>query len=285
MKNRDRFMNGTHIRKLAPIHQSQTEINQDLACDEDIIIDESPLSIKLHGQTLAVMMRSAFSIEDDRDLVCGYLYQEGIIQSLADLEQCEPCVSRPQSQMNVFLAPGVYVDGPIQARFLNSSCGLCSVSHLNEVCQKLNKIQNPMHLTQAQIDQLLLSFKGLGSAFKLTGGCHVGALYDANFHLIGIKEDIGRHHVVDKLAGLQLRLAKEIQENRKILVISSRAGFEIVQKAVKMGVQAVVCLGAGSQMAIDLAIAMALPLYTFAKMGKSNRFIGKSNESHQASHN
>jgi FdhD protein len=68
-------------------------------------------------------------------------------------------------------------------------------------------------------------------------------------------------------------------------VISSRAGFEIIQKAIKMGVQAVVCLGAGSQMAIDLAIAMALPLYTFAKMGKSNRFIGKSNESHQASHN
>ncbi len=280
MKNRNRFMTGTHIRKLAidqsqTEKQSQTEINQELSSDEDIIIDESPLSIKLHGQTLAVMMRSAFSTEDDRDLVCGYLYQEGIIQSLADLEQCEPCLARPQSQINVFLMPGVYVDTPIQARYLNSSCGLCSVLHLNEVCQKLNKIQNPIHLTQAQIDQLLHSFKKLGQAFKLTGGCHVGALYDEHFNLIGIKEDIGRHHVVDKLTGLQLRLAKEIQVHSKILVISSRAGFEIIQKAIKMGVQAVVCLGAGSQMAIDLAIAMDLPLYTFAKIGKSNHFIGK----------
>ncbi len=255
-------MNGAHVRILENLR-------------EDYVIDESPLSIKLHGQTLAVMMRTFLGIEDDRDLVCGYLYNEGLINSLEDLEQCEPCPSRPTSQMNVFLAKGVYIEGPIQARYLNSSCGLCSVSHLHEVCQKLRTITHPITLSQSQIDQLLIAFKGLGSSFQITGGCHVGALFDEQLQLLGVKEDIGRHHVVDKLSGLKLRLTGSSQQDRKILVMSSRAGFEIIQKAIKMGVNAVVCLGAGSQMAIDLAIAMNLPLYTFSKLGKSSHFIDK----------
>ncbi len=231
----------------------------------DWVIDESPLALRLHGVEFAVLMRSCFGEEDDLDLIRGFLYSEGLIEAISDLKALAPCPSRPKDQINAFLQDGILVQRERKARYLNSSCSLCSAGKIDELCQLIPKITEPIELDAEKIEDLLVQFKGLGNAFKSTGGCHIGAIFDRDLKLIGVKEDIGRHNVVDKLIGLRLRLG--LMDTAMILVMSSRAGFEIIQKAGIGRFSAVVSLGAASHLAVELSQNIALPLYSFARSG------------------
>ena len=267
----------------------------------DYLIEESALSLWINQQPAAVFMRTP---QHDLDLVCGFLWSEKIIEELDDLSYLNPCWRAPYRKIHAYLADGVWVRPTQRSNYISSSCGLCSLEDvkkpsqhqyphirpnlhtldlidrvaptLDAIEQKRQRlrIQSDLYaLSQKKIACYLADFNRQDSWFSQTGGCHAAALYAPhNMHARYFREDVGRHNAVDKVFGAAFR-AQQYDLHNWVLLVSSRAGFEIIQKAVHVGVGAVITLGAASAMAHRYAKQHHLPLFSFTKKSKSHRHL------------
>lgn len=239
---------------------------------QDSLAEEEPLTLTMQGEPYAVFMRTP---GDDRALIYGFLYTERVIEALDDVEALNHCVTRPGMRMRLRLASGV--SAPKQARrdFISSSCGLCSLRDLDDDTLSAHMLSmlpgwSPKMFESAELLKLYQEFDQLPSLFSVTGGAHVAALINPQGELRHQRSDVGRHNAVDKVIGAAL-LSGELSLRGWSLWVSSRAGFEIVSKAIAAEVSALVTLGAASGAAHRLAVASGLPLYSFTRGAKTHR--------------
>lgn len=247
---------------------------------DDILVTEEPLEIRLgHGPLddrrefrLSVTMRTP---GHDAELALGFLYTEGIITAPDELLRVEHCANvKPEERGNVVraeLRPEVELDAARWQRnfYTTSSCGVCGKSSLEAVhAQCRLRIEPWGAIDAAVITALPERMREAQTVFRHTGGIHAAALFDRAGKLLLLREDIGRHNAVDKLIGAALH-GRLTTDNCQLLV-SGRAGFELVQKCVVAGIPLMAAVGAPSSIAVDLARQHGLTLVGFLRGERFN---------------
>ena len=242
---------------------------------EDELVVEEPLEIRVGQQSLIVVMRTP---GHDFELAAGFLYTESLITSSDEIEiiaYCEeetsdaqdPDVSSLQNIINVQLTEELNLDAQSgwQRNFhANASCGLCGKMTIESVRQQVSPVKSGFHLNQAVLYPLNDRLRRAQSVFEKTGGLHAAGLFDEEGELLIVREDIGRHNAVDKVIG-QALLSDLVPLDRHILMVSGRASFEIVQKALFARIPIIVAVSAASTLAVDLAQEGNLTLIGFMR--------------------
>ncbi|MFO7822669.1 MAG: formate dehydrogenase accessory sulfurtransferase FdhD [Cyclobacterium sp.] len=254
---------------------------------QDLMAMEEPLQIRLefekagvwHKKDLLVTMRSP---GDDFDLATGFLYSEGIIHGEKDILLMRYCRQvKEEEKGNVLLvrlAPNPEMDllGLDRNFYTHSSCGVCGKTAIDAVrCKAASLSEDP----EWQVDpDTLMSLSGNlqehQTGFKYTGGLHAAVLFDANGKMELIREDVGRHNTLDKLIGGALRQNIPIDQ-RKMVLLSGRVSFEMVQKSVTAGIPLLMAFGAPTSLAVDLAKEKNMTLIGFLKKDGFNVYSGK----------
>lgn len=225
---------------------------------------------------LAVTMRTP---GDDFELVAGFLHGESVVKRTEDLRELTYCRGAEEQEYNVVearLAPGVVPDLERLRRnfYTTSSCGVCGKASLDAVeahgCERLPA--GPA-VDGSLLRELPDRLRAAQAVFEKTGGLHAAGLFDAAGEPLIVREDVGRHNAVDKTLGRAL-LDRRLPARDGILVVSGRASFELVQKAVVAGVPVMVAVGAPSSLAVDLAERFGMTLVGFAREGGFNIYCG-----------
>jgi FdhD protein len=223
--------------------------------DQDLLAREEPLEIRVEGRSVAVTMRTP---GHDRELAAGFLFTEGVVDGADDLVALAHLAGdRDGNTIDVRLAGGVAahreaLDHATRELYATSSCGICGKASIDRIRVLAPAVSPPPELDPAMLVTLPALLRAAQVGFAATGGLHGAALVGFDGRLEVVREDVGRHNAVDKVLGWRL-LADRVPVDDRILLVSSRAGFEIVQKARVAGVTTVVCLGAATSLAVDLA--------------------------------
>ncbi len=254
---------------------------------DDLAVEE-PLEIRVSrvadggrrvSDALAVTMRTP---GDDFELVAGFLHGEGVVPSadaLHELTYCRGNDPRKTQTYNVVearLAPGVSFDADALRRnfFTSSSCGVCGKASLESVeARGCRPVESDLTLDAGVLASLPERLREGQDVFARTGGLHAAGLFTAEGSCSVVREDVGRHNAVDKAVGYML-LHGALPAADHVLVVSGRASFEILQKAVTAGVPVVVAVGAPSSLAVDLATRFGVTLAGFARNGAFNVYVG-----------
>lgn len=240
-----------------------------LCSRDDAIAVEEPLEIGLRtpdaAQIITVTMRTP---GDDFALAAGLLLAEGIISCSADILDIE------QSSANQVWLTLASSQGERLARFKrefisNSSCGVCGKMSVQALGLQVDK-QWPAFAPIALPEMLVLPdrLRQSQALFDETGCVHAAGLFDRAGNLLLIAEDVGRHNAVDKVLGRAL--LDGVDATQSVLVVSARAGFELVQKALVARVPVMVAVGAPTSLAVDLAREYGLSLVAFARGASCN---------------
>ncbi|MGH8142789.1 MAG: formate dehydrogenase accessory sulfurtransferase FdhD [Steroidobacteraceae bacterium] len=209
---------------------------------------------------------------DDENLAVGLLYGEGIVNQAGDIDAVESSTRRP-NVVNVRLRPEVRFElQPPTRRFsAGSACGVCGTTGLDAAIARAaaTRIAEGGRVELS----VLLGLPGLmrkqQSKFGDTGGVHAAALFDFSGNLQNLAEDVGRHNAFDKLVGRNL-IAGRLPLKEHIVLLSGRASFELVQKALRAGVAVLAAIGAPSSLAVNLALASGLTLAGFLRPTQCN---------------
>jgi FdhD protein len=252
---------------MAAERRDRTDPRMHRRIDRDGVTDEvaveEPLEIRVDGSPLAVTMRTP---GNDEELALGFLHGEGLITEARE--------AGPPSDL---AANTIEVAGPLirdpgsRSFYTSSSCGICGRGSIESVA-----VDAPMAPDGPRIARTLLASlpDGLAQpAFELTGGLHATGLFEASGELLIAREDVGRHNAMDKVIGRAL-IEGAVPLADRILCVSGRLGFELVQKATVAGCPILVGVGAPSSLAIDLAADRGMTLAGFARGGEVNVYCG-----------
>jgi FdhD protein len=223
------------------------------ATRHDTLAVEEPLEIRVRGRSVAVTMRTP---GHDRELAAGFLLTERIISERKQLVDIAPCRAslEPQNTLDVFLRSGAEVDFARLTRhvFATSSCGLCGKASIESVQQHFPSVKSKITVSSNTILRLPARMKRAQQTFAKTGGLHAAALFDSRGKLIVLREDVGRHNAVDKVIGWGF-LKNKLPFDSQILLVSGRASFEIMQKALAARIPIVCAVSAPSSLAVEFA--------------------------------
>ncbi len=256
--------------------------------ERDTLVVEEPLEIRLswvrtedgrrRTEPLAVTMRTP---GEDFELVAGFLHGEGVVTMPEEILELTYCRSGEGEQeyntVEARLRPGVAFDMDALRRnfYATSSCGVCGKASLDAVGAMGCRVLSAGPMFEASLLPTLPDrLRSRQDAFDRTGGLHAAGLFDTTGECLGVREDVGRHNAVDKVLG-EAFLAHELPASEALLVVSGRASFELVQKAVMAGVPALVAVGAPSTLAVDLAKRFGQTLVGFARDGGFNVYTGE----------
>ncbi len=274
---------------VAPIAITRVE-NGNSASAEDLLVTEEPLEIRLgygpeHDRTeirLSVTMRTP---GNDEELARGFLYTEGLITDPVQLLRVAYCENvKEEERGNVVRAelhPSVEVDPAKWQRnfYTTSSCGVCGKSSIAAVQVNCpTALPKAPELSPALITALPDRMRAAQTVFKHTGGIHAAALFNAQGDLLLLREDVGRHNAVDKVIGAALASGMVTPSGVEgcVLLVSGRAGFELVQKCVVAGIPAMAAVGAPSSLSVQLARASGLLLIGFLRDERFNIYAGQA---------
>jgi FdhD protein len=229
----------------------------------DDIAGEEPLEIRVAGRAVSVTMRTPGY---DDELAAGFLVGEGILSRRADLEHVRRCDRDSGALVDVLVSPGVAVDFARLTRhvFASSSCGVCGSATIDAVRQKFEPAREGPRVDPELFYTLAEQLRRAQPTFDRTGGLHGAAVFDHAGRLLVAREDVGRHNAVDKVIGHAF-LAGLLPLGSHILMVSGRASFEIVQKALSAGIPIVAAVSAPSTLAIDLADESNITLVGFLR--------------------
>jgi FdhD protein len=254
---------------------------------EDSLVIEEPLEIQLSFERKRVRVVKSIAVTmrtpgNDTELAAGFLLTEGIIEGCSAIEAWEsPEVARPgaarENKIRAVLKDGVAVDLCSMERhfYTTSSCGVCGKTSL-EAVRVMGRIEldpdRPLwdaHL----IGGLPAALRSSQVIFEATGGLHGAGLFDEGGRMLAVREDVGRHNAVDKLIGAQV-LEGRVPLAGHLMVVSGRASFELVQKAVMAGIPVLAAVGAPSSLAVDLARQFGATLLGFVGQSRFNVYSG-----------
>lgn len=271
---------------------------------DDVLAVEEPLEIRLGFRKDGRLEHNAISITmrtpgDDLNLAAGFLFTEGILkhrEQIARIRHCgirggnptgregaQPEIRSISSSIEnntiiVEIADGVDIDLKRLERhfYTSSSCGVCGKSSIEALHTGVETLRDDltatieMEMLHALPEKLLTK----QSAFERTGGLHASAIFDLDGSVRSIAEDVGRHNALDKVIG-QAFLAGEVPMSDRILMVSGRASFELVQKALMAGIPILAAVGAPSSLAVELAREYGMTLIGFLRGGRFNIYTGE----------
>ena len=222
--------------------------------ERDEIAVEEPLEIRVDGEALSVTMRTP---GNDEELALGFLFGEGLIN--------EPRAAGPTTDFaaNIIDVTGPLLSDPGQRNFYTtSSCGVCGKGAIEQVAVDAPHATAGPSVARALLAALPEQLRQPG--FERTGGMHATGLFSAEGELICVREDVGRHNAIDKVIGRSL-LDGGLPLQGKILCVSGRISFELVQKAAVAGAPILVGVGAPTSLAVELAAERGMTLAAFAR--------------------
>ncbi len=248
----------------------------------DYLVTEEPLELRLTSplQTIAVTMRTPGA---DFDLAAGFLYSEGIISAREDLQTMSYCVDASVEEeqryniVNIKLKEELSPDLKSLERhfFTTSACGVCGKASITALkirgCSPISPETKVPAEVIYDLPNKLRSSQGL---FTATGGLHAVGLFDWQGELLKLREDVGRHNALDKLIGSAF-LARELPLSDRIIMVSGRSSFEILQKCIAARVPIVCAVSAPSSLAVSLAQEFGITLIGFLRGQKFNIYSGK----------
>ena len=243
----------------------------------DAVTVEEPLEIQIHGQSVAVVMRTP---KDDFDLVAGFLLTEGIIASPGELGAVSYCESaEPPNLENVIdvrLASDASFDAEQLRRnfYASSSCGVCGKASIDQIKTQAAAIDVDFSIGTDILYELNDRLRQAQTVFEQTGSLHAAGLFDARGELLVLREDVGRHNAVDKMVG-SFVLSDRLPPKESVLMVSGRTSFEIVQKALMAGIPIVAAVSAPSSLAVDLAREANMTLVGFLRGRGCNVYAGE----------
>jgi FdhD protein len=251
-------------RRIIAVRGSSLEIR------DDRVVGEAPLEIRAAGPrqepvAVAVTMRTpGFEAE----LAVGFLRTEGLIDGPEVLSTAggDPgSLSQPDDTILVRLSRP-FDDSKIAERHFiaTASCGICGKASIDEVALRSDPLPDGPVVPRAIILALPDLLRAAQKAFDETGGLHAAGLFAPNGELIAIREDVGRHNALDKLVGSQV-LAGAMPLHDRILMVSGRVSFEIIQKAAVAGIPIVCAVSAPSDLAIETAERLGVTLIGFLR--------------------
>ena len=274
--------------------------------EQDVVVVEEPLEIRVDGRPLVVTMRTP---GHDEELAAGFLHAEGMLADGARIASLRT-VSGDRAaaggggaarirvtafagdRVEVALAgggamgapspepaaPGAEPAAPIapapasEREFrATAACGVCGKASMDELDQALPPVA-PVECRPGLWETLPDRLRAEQTLFHATGGIHAAGVFTLDGELLCVREDIGRHNAVDKVVG-HFVLSGATPLRDRILVVSGRAGFELVQKALMAAIPAMVSVGAASSVAVDMAAAAGMALYSFAGPGRGNLHV------------
>ncbi|HEY1711428.1 MAG TPA: formate dehydrogenase accessory sulfurtransferase FdhD [Solirubrobacteraceae bacterium] len=226
---------------------------------EDVVALEEPLEIRVDGAALAVTMRTP---GNDEELALGFLYGEGLIDGPREAGLTEDLANN-----TIEVAGPLTRDPGVRRFYTTSSCGVCGKGALEEVAVLSAPVSAGPLISRALAAELPNRLEQPG--FRRTGGLHATGLFDADGELLHTREDVGRHNAMDKVVGRAL-LDGGLPLSGRVLCVSGRLSFELVQKAAVAGAPILIGVGAPSSLAIELADDRGLTLCGFARRGTVN---------------
>ena len=260
------------------------------ALEQDLIVVEEPLEIRVDGKPLVVTMRTP---GEDEELAAGFLHAEGIIAGAAGIASIRAVAGEGATgtagearirvtdfagdRVEVVLAERAAAAGGSAATAAErefratAACGVCGKESIDDLDQALPPI-TPVECRPALFEALPERLRAAQTLFEATGGIHAAGIFTLEGEPLCVREDIGRHNAVDKAIG-HFVLRDEAPLRNRILVVSGRAGFELVQKALKAAIPAMVSVGAASSVAVDMATTAGMALYSFAGRGRGNLHV------------
>jgi FdhD protein len=234
---------------------------------KDALVVEAALQININNKPYTVVMRTP---GDDFELIRGLLYAEDIYKNKENLE-FEIIEKRENgfSIINTQIPKTLLGKGYLNKRTLLSvsSCGICGKQKLDDISVVGKKLVNTFNFDSHKIELMFYEMKQQQETFELSGGSHAAALFNSNYKLINVKEDIGRHNAVDKVIG-ELLINSSIK-NAKCLLVSGRVSYEIISKAFIAKIPYVIAVSACSTLAVDFAKEFGICLIGFSRGKKA----------------
>jgi FdhD protein len=236
----------------------------------DRVVGEAPLEILAAGPdqepvAVAVTMRTP---GHEAELAVGFLRTEGLIDGpeVASFEGGDPVILNQPDDTIIVRLSVPFDDSTVAERHFvaTASCGICGKASIDEIEMRCETLPEGPVVARSVILALPDLLRAAQKAFDETGGLHAAALFTPHGELIAIREDVGRHNALDKLIGSQL-LAGELPLHERIVMVSGRVSFEIVQKAAVAGVPIVAAVSAPSDLAIETAQRLGVTLVGFLR--------------------
>ncbi len=252
----------------------------------DELVTEEPLELRLSegaaSQTVAITMRTP---GNDFELAAGFLYNESIVRSRADIVGLTYCLDSavdPDQRYNIVTmecrAGAAAAD---RERFLRhftigSACGVCGRAQLDSLRDLgVRPIDDAVRVPPTLLYELPGRMLEAQRTFASTGGLHAAALFDERGAVLAVREDVGRHNAIDKIVGWGL-LDGRLPFERCILLVSGRASYEVLQKSVMARIPIVCSVSAPSSLAVDLAREFGVTLVGFLRGNRANLYAGES---------
>jgi len=266
---------GARVRRV-PVRRIGAEAVQDV---DDVLAVEEPLAIRVaagpESQRVAVTMRTP---GDDHDLAVGWLLAEGVIRGRREVLDVSWCVRDEHAPIQAGNVVTVTLNAPAlpdlssldRHGLVSSACGVCGRASLEALAADgLTPVVASHAVPWALLTGLPSLLREHQPTFQRTGGLHAAARVDGVGRVRAVREDVGRHNAVDKLLGAAL-LDDELPWSDQVLVLSGRASYELLQKAVVAGVPVVVAIGAPSTLAVEVADTFGITLVGFVRHDRAN---------------
>ena len=247
--------------------------------EADAVVTEEPLQLMLEGSALSVLMRTP---GQDVELALGLMFGEGIMRSRRDVRQVRISAEAAETVEGVEVDPCLmesnHIDvhlattprrKPERSMLASSACGVCGAVLIEDLRRDLAPLPAGPAIEAAIIPGLVEALRSGQGVFDRTGGLHAAGLFSPGGELIHLREDVGRHNAVDKVVGRML-LDEGLPASNTILVVSGRAGYEIVQKSIAAGIPILAAVGAPSSLAVSLAREFHQTLVGFLRGARFN---------------
>lgn len=228
----------------------------------DAVVMEEPLQLLLDGEELSVVMRTP---GEDLELALGLLYAEGIVRNLDDVKEVRMSAESGENATAVPLDASIVESNrvdvhlahaprrrPERSMLASSACGVCGAVLIEDLRRDLAVLPSGLAVDPVVLPSLVPKLRSEQGVFDRTGGLHGAGLFTPEGDPIVVREDVGRHNAVDKIVGRML-LDGRLPARESVLVVSGRAGYEIVQKSINAGIPVLAAVGAPSSLAVALA--------------------------------
>jgi len=245
----------------------------------DELAVEEPLEIRVNGRSVAVTMRTP---GHDRELAAGFLFTEGVIRRADDLLDLLVCRTLPAGEQGNIIDAQVRPERAVDFARLTrhvfgaSSCGLCGKATLDAIFQTTSAISSDVTFDPEVVTTLPRRLQAAQPGFDSTGGVHASAIFDHEGTLRVVREDVGRHNALDKVIGHALLATGRdaVDPHDSMLLVSGRVSFELVQKALIIGIPLIAGIGAPSSLAVECARRGGQTLVGFLRADRMNIYAG-----------
>ncbi len=271
------------MKNVAIEHISIQKINAGKISEkEDRVAVEEPLEIQMAYSTATGRMQKNIAVTmrtpgNDEELAAGFLFTEGIINNAAAIQGIKQA-SSDENRVLITLQENIVPVLTNTARnfYSTSSCGICGKASIEAIItvSPYSNEKESVSIPATVLYPLQDELKKQQVVFEDTGGIHASALFDLSGNFIMLREDVGRHNALDKIIGAAL-MKEQLPLTHCILLLSGRASFELVQKAVMAGIKIIAAVGAPSSLAVQLAKETGITLIGFLKNNRFNIYSGK----------